>query len=125
MSDPEKEDRFDQLAEAFLKHAHMEEMADYASRGRRFSDLGANELQPRWEEAVRAWLRDRTPDRQRDMDDLAAEIRLRGGEPSTDALQAEMAAMQEELRRIGPDEENESINAQIRKFMQAREKPSS
>ncbi len=62
------------------------------SRGRRFANLNDEQLTENWIAAVRTWLARKGPVTELAMDDLTAELRLRGFEPPYDAMNRELAA---------------------------------
>src|SRR5215475_7275751 len=79
------------LVNAFLQHKSMEQMQDYLACGRRFAKLGTGQLTEGWIIAVRTWLAHKDRTNERMMDDLAAELRLRGLEPPYSAVEQELA----------------------------------
>jgi hypothetical protein len=81
---PKPEDRA--LLDEFLAHELMNETADYMRRGRRFLSLPLSELDDRWILAFRDAISNGMVDRIVDMDDFAAELRLRGIDPPLTAL---------------------------------------
>ena len=80
------------LIDQFLQHRKMEQTQDYLNRGRRFAALDAGQLSEDWVSAVRRWLARKDRSRERTMDDLAAELELRGSEPPYEAVKQELAA---------------------------------
>jgi hypothetical protein len=66
------------IVNAFLQHKSMQETQDYLVRGRRFAKLDVGRLNKDWIIAVRSWLAHKRRTKERVMDDLAAELRLRG-----------------------------------------------
>jgi hypothetical protein len=119
--DPESEYRA--LAEEFLAHELMSETADYVQRGRRFGSLELSELSDRWISAFRDAFTNSMADRVVEMNDLAAELRLRGLDPPYDRVAAEIAKMTTDLEKIGPDSAMPNIKSAIREFLIARSKP--
>ncbi|HMC11684.1 MAG TPA: hypothetical protein VKH44_10355, partial [Pirellulaceae bacterium] len=71
----------------------------YLSRGRRFIILDVPQLSKSWIVAVRNWLARKDQAAEVTMDDLTAELRLRGLEPPYEAIKHELA-----LRFAGIDE---------------------
>jgi hypothetical protein len=65
-------------------------MQDYLARGRRFAKLDIGRLNNDWIIAVRSWLAHKHRTKERMMDDLAAELRLRGLEPPYGAVEQEL-----------------------------------
>jgi hypothetical protein len=66
-------------------------MEDYLARGRRFAKLDVERLNKDWIIAVRSWLAHKHRIKERMMDDLAAELRLRGLEPPYGAVEQQLA----------------------------------
>src|SRR5262249_51173637 len=64
---------------------------DYLARGRRFAELDIGRLNKDWIIAVRSWLANKDRTKERMMDDLAAELRLRGVEPPYPAVEQKLA----------------------------------
>ena len=91
-------------AEAAYNHALMSETEDYLHRGRRFSALATGEIQRRWVVAMKALFSGGDGSRRRDMDDLAAEMRLRQVEPPYDQVEAAIALITESLGQSDPDQ---------------------
>src|SRR6516162_10786241 len=79
------------IVNAFLQHKSMNQMQDYLARGRRFVELDMERLNKDWIIAVRGWLAHKHRTKERLMDDLAAELRLRGVEPPYAAVEQELA----------------------------------
>jgi len=67
------------------------QMQDYLARGRRFTTFDVRQLTKDWMTAVRSWLAHKDHTKERMMDDLAAELRLRGLEPPYLAVEQEVA----------------------------------
>ncbi len=86
-----RKDRAVALIDQFLQHRKMEQTQDYLSRGRRFAGLDPEQLNEDWVDAVRRWLAQKDRSRERTMDDLAAELELRGSEPPYEAVKQELA----------------------------------
>jgi hypothetical protein len=63
---------------AFLQHKSMEQVQAYLARGRRFAKLDVERLNTDWINSVRSWLAHKHRTKERMMDDLVAELRLRG-----------------------------------------------
>src|SRR5262249_58593229 len=79
------------IVNAFLLHKNMEQMEDYLGRDRRYAKLDVERLNKDWIIAVRSWLARKHRTKERMMDDLAAELRLRGLEPPYGAVEQELA----------------------------------
>ena len=83
----------------FLQRKNIEQRRKYLARGRRFVVLDAGQLGKSWIAAVRNWLARKDRAAEVTMDDLTAELRLRGLEPPYEAIKHELA-----LRFTGIDE---------------------
>ena len=83
----------------FLQRRNIEQKRKYLARGRRFVVLDAGQLGKSWIAAVRNWLARKDRAAEVTMDDLTAELRLRGLEPPYEAIKHELA-----LRFTGIDE---------------------
>jgi len=83
----------------FLQRRNIEQKRKYLARGRRFVVLDAGQLGKSWVAAVRNWLARKDRAAEVTMDDLTAELRLRGLEPPYEAIKHELA-----LRFGGIDE---------------------
>src|SRR5260370_11999721 len=92
MADEPREDRTAAMVHAFLQNRSMEQTQAYLVRGRRFATLDAGQLSQEWITAVRSWLARKDRAREQVMDDLTAELQLRGSEPPYDAVKQELAA---------------------------------
>ena len=113
---PVRTGRVEAMANAMLEDALMKETAAYLSRGRRHSTKSDDDVKRGWTAAFKGWrVAASSPDAQREMDDLAAELRLRRLEPPYDAVEAEMEAMRQEIERAGPDDPG--IKETIDKFL--------
>ena len=83
----------------FLQRRNIEQRRKYLARGRRFVVLDAGQLGKSWIAAVMNWLARKDRAAEVTMDDLTAELRLRGLEPPYEAIKHELA-----LRFTGIDE---------------------
>jgi hypothetical protein len=82
-----------------LQRRSLEQRRKYLARGRRFVVLDVGQLGKSWIAAVRNWLARKDRAAEVTMDDLTAELRLRGLEPPYEAIKHEFA-----LRFAGIDE---------------------
>jgi hypothetical protein len=80
------------IVRAFLEYRSVEQTQDYLARGRRFATRDVGQLNEDWIITVRSWLARKNRARERMMDDLTAELHLRGSEPPYDAVKKELAA---------------------------------
>jgi hypothetical protein len=79
------------IVTAFLQNKSLEQTQDYLVRGRRFAKLDVGQLNEDWIIVVRSWLAHKDRTKERMMDDLAAELRLRKLEPPYGAVEQELA----------------------------------
>jgi hypothetical protein len=91
MADKQREARAKTNIHAFLQRSSIEQRRKYLARGRRFVILDAGQLSNSWISAVRNWLARKDRTSEVTMDDLTAELRLRGLEPPYDAVKQELA----------------------------------
>jgi hypothetical protein len=89
MADEQREHRAKKNIYAFLQRRSIEQRRSYLARGRRFIVLEAGQLS--WITAVKNWLARKDRASEITMDDLTAELRLRGLEPPYDAVKQELA----------------------------------
>lgn len=125
-------DDADNLAGAILQSALMDETRDYLKRGRRFEAVATAQLNQQWVAAFREFGQaaaayeagDRTGWYDtRDLDDAAAELRLRGLDLPLDAVKAEAGALQRLVQAIGPDAPSPALDQKIEQFLAERRKP--
>jgi hypothetical protein len=111
------------IVNAFLQHKSLERTQDYLARGRRFAKLDIGQLNKGWIIAVRSWLGHKDRPNERMMDDLTAELRLRGLEPPYAAVEQELAD------RSGPTKETKrkkaarAVAREISEFMRENGRP--
>jgi hypothetical protein len=91
MSDEPREHRAKENIFAFLQHRSIEQRRSYLARGRCFVVLDVGQLSKGWISAVKNWLARKDRASEITMDDLTAELRLRGLEPPYDAVKQELA----------------------------------
>ena len=99
MADKQREARAKGNIHDFLQRRNLEQRRKYLARGRRFVVLDVGQLGKSWIAAVRNWLVRKDRAAEVTMDDLTAELRLRGLEPPYEAIKHEFA-----LRFAGIDE---------------------
>jgi hypothetical protein len=99
MADQQRERRAKTNIHAFLQRKSIEQRRNYLARGRRFVILDAGQLSNSWITAVRNWLARKDRSAEVTMDDLTAELRLRGLEPPYEAVKQDLA-----IRSAGIDE---------------------
>jgi hypothetical protein len=110
------------MVKAFLQYKIMEQMQDYLNGGRRFAKIDDERLSEDWIIAVRSWLAHKRRAKERIMDDLAAELRLRGLEPPYGAVEQELAdrSQTNEAERKKTVRE---VAREIGEFMRENERP--
>jgi hypothetical protein len=123
MADEPRENRAAAMVHAFLQHRSIEQTQDYLARGRRFATLDVGQLSEDWIIAVRSWLSRKDRARERLMDDLTAELQLRGSEPPYDALKQELAARFAGIEEVEQKKVGREFARQIGMFMRERNKP--
>jgi hypothetical protein len=111
------------LSEAYLQHVLMNETKDYLERGQRFAQISIDQLNEAWVTAFRTYFATRLRRSALNMDDLAAELRLRGRDPPFGAVQSEIADLRAELERVNPDEAYAALDRQMDEFLNALRKP--
>ncbi len=121
------------LAGAILQSALMDEARDYVQRGRRFGALADQQLNAQWVTAFRRFVQaaitaresGKPLDRQDvlDVDDAAAELRLRGLDIPVETAEPEAAALRDLVEAIGPDAPSPTLDQQIEQFLTNRQKP--
>jgi hypothetical protein len=110
-------------AEEYLQHALMNEMKAYFDRGRRFANVDVAQLNEKWVVIFKAYFADHNRHQGLEMDDLAAELRLRGLDPPFEAVKAEISKLQGALKRIGPHASSPEFEQKISEFLEQRSKP--
>lgn len=115
------EERPRDFAEAFLRNKEMEETRAYLSAGRRFKDTPEDIVKQDWVAAYRRLI-DGERSLVRDLDDLGAELRLRGIEAPSHLVQTEAAEAVRRLQREGQIDK-EAVKQEIRKFQEDLDKP--
>jgi hypothetical protein len=106
-------------AEEYLQHALMNETKAYFDRGRRFEKLDVTQLNEKWVVVFKVYLADHTRQQGLEMDDLAAELRLRGLDPPFEAVKAEISKLQGALKRIGPHASSPEFEQKVSEFLRA------
>jgi hypothetical protein len=91
MADKQREARAKGNIHDFLQRRTLEQRRKYLARGRRFVVLDVGQLGKSWIAAVRNWLARKDRAAEVTMDDLTAELRLRGLEPPYEAIKHELA----------------------------------
>lgn len=84
---------------AYLRHQDLARRQAYVTQGRRFARLALDELELAWAEAFVAMCLHGDPSRVRDIDDLTAEIGLRGRPVPAHLVRHAMPDIQARARR--------------------------
>jgi hypothetical protein len=91
MADEQREHRAKKNIYAFLQRRNIDQRRSYLARGRRFIVLDVGQLSKSWITAVKNWLARKDRASEITMDDLTAELQLRGLEPPYDAVKQTLA----------------------------------
>ena len=110
-------------AEEYLQHVLMNETKAYFDRGRRFEKLDVAQLNEKWVVAFKIYFAEHTQQQGLEMDDLAAELRLRGLDPPFEAVKAEISKLQGALKRIAPHASSPEFEQKVSEFLEQRSKP--
>src|SRR5262245_22881517 len=111
------------IVNAFLQHKSMNQMQDYLARGRRFVGLDMERLNKDWVIALRGWLAHKHRTKERLMDDLAAELQLRGLEPPYGAVEQDLADRSTQTSETERNRTVREIAQEIGEFMRAHHRP--
>ena len=111
------------IVNAFLQHKSMQEMQDYLARGRRFAKLDVGRLNKDWIIAVRSWLAHKHRTKERKMDDLAEELRLRGLEPIYCAVEQELVDRSAQTNEAERKKTGRKVAREIGRFMRKYDRP--
>jgi hypothetical protein len=111
------------IVNAFLRHKGLEQTQHYLTRGRRFAKLDVAQLNADWIIAVRSWLAHKDRAKERTMDGLAAELRLRGLEPPYGAVEQELADRSSQTNEAERKKTVREVAREIREFMRQNERP--
>jgi hypothetical protein len=111
------------IVNAFLQHKNMEQMQDYLARGRRFAKLDVERLNKDWIIAVRSWLARKHRTKERMMDDLAAELQLRGLEPPYGAVEQKLADRSGQTNQAERKRTVREVAREIGEFMRENDRP--
>ena len=111
------------IVDAFLQHKCMKQTQDYLARGRRFAKLDVGRLNKDWIIAVRSWLAHKHRTKERMMDDLAAELRLRGLELPYSAVEQELADRAGQTNQAERKRTVREVARQIGMFRPENDKP--
>jgi len=122
MADDPREDP-EVVVNTFLQHKSLEQMQDYLARGRRFTTFDVRQLNKDWINAVRSWLAHKDHAKERMMDDLAAELRLRGVEPPYLAVEQELADCPTQTKETERKKVLRAFAREIGEFVRENQRP--
>jgi hypothetical protein len=108
---------------AFLQRRSIEQRRNYLARGRRFVILDVGQLSNSWISAVRNWLARKDRASEITMDDLTAELRLRGLEPPYDAVKQELATRLARMNEGTQRKVGREFARQVGMFLRGSDKP--
>lgn len=123
MEDDPREGRAKAIVDAFLQHESMEQRQDYLVRGRRFADFDVRRLNAEWVLAVRRWLARKSRPNERIMNDLAAELQLRGLDPPYGDIQQQLIDRSTQLNEAEQKRAEREFARQIVEFTRRGEGP--
>ena len=109
------------IVNVFLKS--LEQTQDYLVRGRHFAKLDVAQMSEDWTIAVRSWLAHKDRTNERMMDDLAAELRLRGLEPPYGAVGQELADRSAQTKETERKKVLRAVAWEIGEFMRENQRP--
>ena len=98
-------------------------MQDYLARGRRFAKLDLERLNKNWIFAIRSWLANKHRTKERMMDDLGAELRLRGLEPPYGAVEQQLADRSAQTNEAERKKSVRKVAREIGRFMRENDRP--
>ena len=111
------------IVNVFLQHKSLEQTQDYLVRGRHFAKLDVAQMSEDWTIAVRSWLAHKDRTNERMMDDLAAELRLRGLEPPYGAVEQELADRSAQTKETERKKVLRAVAWEIGEFMRENQRP--
>jgi hypothetical protein len=115
------DERAKALVGALLQSDLMDKSATYLEGGRKFGALSLEQLNEQWVRAIRKWARaDYGPSRE--LNDLAAELRLRNSEEPWDRVSEVRDEMVTAAKRSG-QKNNREVRAKMKEFLEAMDKP--
>jgi len=99
----EDEAEANKIVQALLAHNQMEEVAAYLRRGRPFKEASEADLNRAWAAAFELSLGHGERQYRQQLDDLGAELQLRGIEPPVHLVEKTMEKIQQRIRDMPPD----------------------
>ena len=89
----------EELVDAMLKHQEMEQTHRYLNAGRRFRSFDPDELKALWVLAIKRFWGTRTHEAELELNNIAAELRLRKIKPPLFRVREELKVIQAEIER--------------------------
>jgi hypothetical protein len=123
MVDRQRDRRAKTNIQTFLQSRSIEQEQHYLARGRRFVILDDRRLSESWITAVRNWLARKDRSSEITMDDLTAELRIRGVEPPYSAVRRELATHFAGLDEVAQKKIRREFARQIALFVNESDKP--
>jgi hypothetical protein len=105
----------EELVDAMLKHQEMEQTHRYLNAGRRFRSFAPDELKALWILAVKKFWATRTDEAELELNNVAAELRLR-------RIKAPLFRVREELKLIQAEIERDFNDRPARVAVRASQK---
>ena len=110
------------LPSGFLDHQTMIQIAAYVSRGRVYQGVSTAEVADAWVYGFRQWVNDLAPLGQQ-VEDLEAELRLRGLEPPGERVEAEFEVIRRRCLTAWPPQLSGSLQDRVEAYLEAVERP--
>jgi hypothetical protein len=120
MVDEPHEHRAVAMIGVFLQHKSMEQTQGYLVRGRRFAALDLGRLRADWVSAVRNWLARKDQAGEQMLDDLTAELHLRGSTPPYDSVKKELVSGIAGIKGSAQNELWSEFAREITEFMRTK-----
>lgn len=95
-------ERFNALPDVWFENELFEQTKDYLTRGRRFETMPDHDLNERWANSFRQFVRRRVGHHLRELADAGAELRLRGAGFPTHLVPSEVEQLQSAIRCFDP-----------------------
>ena len=120
MVDEPHENRVAAMIGVFLQHKRMEQTQGYLARGRPFAALDLGGLCDAWVSTVKSWLARKDRAGEQMLDDLTAELHLRGSTPPYDTVKKELRSRVAEIKQSAQNELWSEIAREIAEFMNTK-----
>jgi hypothetical protein len=113
----------DAIAISYLQHELLDETRSYLERGRALRSVADAAAIDAWVATFEHWFEKRTAETTRNMDDAAAELRLRNLDLPYERVKSKIDTLSAEIKRRGPDAGSDTLDKKIDEFLAARKKP--